>query len=695
MTDTTAPFPNLFRPLDIGGITLPNRSVMGSMHTGMEERIWHADELGEFYAERARGGVGLIITGGITPTRSGDLMPMGGRMATPLSVVHHRRITGKVHEAGGLIAMQILHAGRYGVTPFKAAPGSEPSPIHPFKHIRMTDRMIRYTIRSYGRAARLARKAGYDAVEIMGGEGYLINQFLAPRTNDRTDRWGGSTANRQRFLIEVIDEIRRQVPRDFPVILRQSVADFVKDGQTFDEIALLAQRAERHGVDAINTDIGWHEAKVPTIVTSVPRGAFVKFTERLRDVVKIPLIASNRINTPEVAEDILTHRRVDAVSMARPFLADPAFMNKASQGRSGEINTCIGCNQACLDHAFVGKKVTCLVNPRAGRETTLVLSPTRSAKKVAVIGAGPAGLSAAVSAAEKGHKVTLFESRDHVGGQFAIAARIPGKEEFHDSIRYFRTQLEVRGVDVRLNTRASVSDLVDGGFDQVILATGVTPRIPEIDGVDHPSVMTYAQAVLGEREIGHRVAVLGAGGIGFDVSEFLTTPGGADSPSLNLKEWEQEWGVTEDLETPGFLTKPRPEAPLREVYMVQRKASRQGKSLGKTTGWVHKAAVKGKKVEQISGATYEKIDDAGLHLAFYEEKKDKKGRVISKELKERRVIEVDNIVLCTGQESVKELAEPLKDAGIDVTIVGGADLAAELDAKRAIRQGTEAAARIA
>ncbi len=695
MTDTTAPFPNLFRPLDIGGITLPNRSVMGSMHTGMEERIWHADELGEFYAERARGGVGLIITGGITPTRSGDLMPMGGRMATPLSVVHHRRITGKVHEAGGLIAMQILHAGRYGVTPFKAAPGSEPSPIHPFKHIRMTDRMIRYTIRSYGRAARLARKAGYDAVEIMGGEGYLINQFLAPRTNDRTDRWGGSTANRQRFLIEVIDEIRRQVPRDFPVILRQSVADFVKDGQTFDEIALLAQRAERHGVDAINTDIGWHEAKVPTIVTSVPRGAFVKFTERLRDVVKIPLIASNRINTPEVAEDILTHRRVDAVSMARPFLADPAFMNKASQGRSGEINTCIGCNQACLDHAFVGKKVTCLVNPRAGRETTLVLSPTRSAKKVAVIGAGPAGLSAAVSAAEKGHKVTLFESRDHVGGQFAIAARIPGKEEFHDSIRYFRTQLEVRGVDVRLNTRASVSDLVDGGFDQVILATGVTPRIPEIDGVDHPSVMTYAQAVLGEREIGHRVAVLGAGGIGFDVSEFLTTPGGADSPSLNLKEWEQEWGVTEDLETPGFLTKPRPEAPLREVYMVQRKASRQGKSLGKTTGWVHKAAVKGKKVEQISGATYEKIDDAGLHLAFYEEKKDKKGRVISKELKERRVIEVDNIVLCTGQESVKELAEPLKDAGIDVTIVGGADLAAELDAKRAIRQGTEAAAKIA
>lgn len=694
-TSATSPYPNLFRPLDIGGITLPNRSVMGSMHTGLEDRIRHADELGEFYAERARGGVGLMITGGITPTRSGDLMPLGGRMATPLSVYHHRKITDKVHEAGGLIAMQILHAGRYGVTPFKAAPGSEPSPIHPFKHIRMTEKMIRYTIHAYGRAARLARKAGYDAIEIMGGEGYLINQFLCPHTNDRTDRWGGSTANRQRFLIEVIDEIRRQVPREFPVILRQSVADFVKDGQTFDEIALLARRAERHGVDAINTDIGWHEARVPTIVTSVPRAAFVKFTERLRDEVSIPLIASNRINTPEVAEQVLTEHRVDAVSMARPFLADPSFMAKAAAGHSDRINTCIGCNQACLDHAFVGKKVSCLVNPRAGRETKLVLSPTRTAKKVAVIGAGPAGLSAAVSAAEKGHTVTLFESRDHVGGQFAIASRIPGKEEFHESIRYFRTQLQVRGVDVRLNTRASVDDLVDGGYDHVILATGVTPRIPQIDGVDHPMVMTYAQAVLGEREIGHRVAVLGAGGIGFDVSEFLTTPTGEDSPSLHLKEWEQEWGVTEDLETPGFLTKPRPDAPLREVYMVQRKSSRQGKSLGKTTGWVHRAAAKGKKVEQISGATYEKIDDDGLHLAFYEEKKDRKGNVVSKELTGRRVIEVDNIVLCTGQESVAELAGPLTAAGLSVDVVGGADLAAELDAKRAIRQGTEAAAAIA
>ncbi|MGO1948619.1 MAG: FAD-dependent oxidoreductase, partial [Mycobacteriaceae bacterium] len=437
--------------------------------------------------------------------------------------------------------------------------------------------------------------------------------------------------------------------------------------------------------------IGWHEARVPTIVTSVPRGAFVTFTERLRDEVSIPLIASNRINTPEVAEDILTNRRVDAVSMARPFLADPHFMSKASDGRGDEINTCIGCNQACLDHAFVGKKVSCLVNPRAGRETTLVLSPTRSAKKVAVVGAGPAGLSAAVSAAEKGHTVTLFEARDAIGGQFSIAARIPGKEEFHETIRYFSTQLERRGVDVRLNTRASVEDLVAEGFDHVVLSSGVTPRVPSIEGVDHPTVMTYAQAVRGEREIGSSVAVLGAGGIGFDVSEFLTTPTGDDSPTVNLKEWEQEWGVTDDLETPGFLTTPRPTEPLRQVYMVQRKPSRQGRTLGKTTGWVHRASVKMKKVEQISGATYERIDDEGLHLAFYDEDR-KSGE---KTLTERRVLDVESIVLCTGQESVKELVEPLEAAGVTYDIIGGADLAAELDAKRAILQGTEVAAAIA
>lgn len=680
---TNPHYPNLFRALTIGGLELPNRSVMGSMHTGLEDRPWDAPKLGEFYAERARGGIGLMITGGIAPSRTGQLMAFGGTMNNYLHVLHHREITKRVHAAGGRIAMQILHAGRYGVTPFKVAPGTEPSPIHPFKHIRMNEAMIKHVIRSYGKSAKMARKAGYDAVEIMGGEGYLINQFLCPHTNDRTDKWGGNTENRQRFLVEVIKEIRRQVPREFPVILRQSIADFVKNGQTWDEIALMARKAEQYGVDAINTDIGWHEARVPTIVTSVPRAAFVKFTERLRNEVDIPLIASNRINTPEVAEEILERGLVDGISMARPLLADPHFMRKAEAGKSREINTCIGCNQACLDHAFVGKKVSCLVNPQAGRETTLKLLPTKLAKRVAVVGAGPAGLSAAVSAAKRGHRVDLYEARDTIGGQFSIASRIPGKEEFSETIRYFTEQLEIQRVQVHLGTKVSAQDLIDKGFDHVIVATGVTPRIPQIDGVDHPKVMTYAECVLGQRTPGATVAVMGAGGIGFDVSEFLTTD---ESPTLNLKEWEQEWGVDDDPDVPGFITSPRPLPPARKVYMIQRKSSRQGKSLGKTTGWVHRAAVKMKQVEQIVGATYDKIDDAGLHLSF----RDEEGNVT-----ERRVLDVESIVFCTGQESVRDLVEPLEQAGVSTTVIGGADVAAELDAKRAILQGTETADAIA
>jgi len=626
--------------------------------------------------------VGLIITGGVSPSLLGQLYPLSSSMLTEFDVRHHRKVTEMVHDAGGRIAMQILHAGRYGVTPLKAAPGSAPSPIHPFKHIRMTDVMIRRTIRAFGAAAKRAHRAGYDAVEIMGGEGYLINQFLCPHTNDRTDRWGGSTENRQRFLIEVIRAVRAEVPADFPVILRQSIADFVEGGQTWEEITLLARRAEECGVDAINTDIGWHEAKVPTIVTSVPRAAFVRFTERLRDEVSIPLIASNRINTPEVAEEILARGEVDAASMARPMLADPRFMEKAAAGRGAEINTCIGCNQACLDHAFVGKKISCLVNPRAGRETELVLSPTRRAKRVAVVGAGPAGLAAAISAAEKGHRVSLFESRDSIGGQFSIAARIPGKEEFAETIRYFSTELERLGVKTHLGREVDAAELVAENFDKVVLATGVTPRIPEIEGVDAPEVMTYAECVLGHREVGERVAVLGAGGIGFDVAEFLTTP---ESPTLDLKNWEQEWGVDDDPENPGFLTTPRPEASPRTVYMVQRKSSRMGKSLGKTTGWVHRAAVRAKGVEQIVGASYDKIDAEGVHLSFRSE---------SGEVTDTRLLEVDSIVLCTGQESVRALLGPLTEAGVDVEVIGGADVAAELDAKRAIRQGTEVAAGI-
>lgn len=675
-------YPHLFTPLQIGGMTIENRLVMGSMHTGLEDRFWDTDKLAAYFAERAKGGAGLIITGGFGTSRTGLLAFAGGKMTNVVDMTRHKRVTKAVHDEGGKIAMQLIHAGRYGYTPFKVAPGTDPSPIHPFKHLKMTEPIIRHVIRSFGQSAKLARKAGFDAIEIMGGEGYLINQFLCPHTNDRTDKWGGNTENRQRFLVEVIKEIRRQVPRDYPVILRQSIADLIRKGQTWDEVALMARKAEQYGVDAINTDIGWHEAQVPTIVTSVPRGAFVKFTERLRDEVSIPLIAANRINTPELGEEILANGRVDAIQMARPFLADPHLANKAREGRSDEINTCIGCNQACLDHAFVGKHVSCLVNPIAGRETTLILGPTRKAKRLAVIGAGPAGLSAAVAGAKRGHKVTLFEGGDSIGGQFSIAARIPGKEEFSETIRYFTRQIEVLGIEVRLNTRADAEQIIAEKFDDVIVATGVVPRIPSFPGVDHPMAMSYADAVLGHREIGKRVAVIGAGGIGFDVSEFLTTD---ESPTVNLKEWEQEWGVTEDPEKPGFVTKPRPLPPVRQVYLVQRKVGKQGKSLGKTTGWVHRATMKMKGVEQISGATYDKIDDQGLHLSF----RDDEGNVT-----DTRVLEVDNVVICAGQESVRDLVDPLTLAGVTTHVIGGADYAGELDAKRAIRQGTEVAAGI-
>ncbi|MBN3859886.1 NAD(P)-binding protein [Neisseriaceae bacterium PsAf] len=678
MNNSTS-YPHLFAPLKIGNVEIANRIVMGSMHTGLEARRKNADKLAEFYATRARGGVGLIVTGGIAPSRTGLLAPFDAKMTNFLDVSHHKPITQAVHKANGKIILQLLHAGRYGMTPFKVGAGSEKSPIHPFKHIKASDGMVKHLIRSFGKAAKLAQEAGYDGVEIMGGEGYLINQFLCSRTNDRTDQWGGSTENRQRFLVEVIKNIRSQVSSDFMVTLRQSIADLVGGGQTWDEIISMAKKAEDLGVNAINTDIGWHESRVPTIVTSVPRAAFVHFTEGLRDEVSIPLIASNRINTPDVAEEILARGLVDAVSMARPLLADPELPNKAKTGRADEINTCIACNQACLDHIFVGKKVSCLLNPRAGRETTLILTPSTKPKKVAVIGAGPAGLASAIAVAEKKHQVEIFEANATIGGQFSIAANIPGKEEFKESLRYFQRQLEVNDIKVHLNTQVSAQEIKSQGFDAVIVATGVRPRIPNIEGIDHPMVMTYADAVLGKRKVGKRVAIIGAGGIGFDVAEFLTTD---ESPTLNLEEWEKEWGVARDLSIPGFVTKPEVEPSSREVYLLQRKEGSQGKTLGKTTGWVHKASIKKKKVQQISGAQYDKIDDAGLHISFVDE------------TKAPQILPVDNVVLCAGQISVNELVEPLKASGIEVYVVGGADFAGELDAKRAIKQGTEAAAMI-
>jgi 2,4-dienoyl-CoA reductase (NADPH2) len=672
---STSAYPHLLSPLDLGFTTLRNRTLMGSMHTGLEEAPNGSDRMAAFYAERARGGVGLIVTGGISPNLAGRGYPSAAQLSWPWQVGHHRNVTEAVHEAGGKIAMQILHTGRYAYHPLAVAPSRLQAPISPFKPWALTERGIRKQIRDFANCAVLARKAGYDGVEVMGSEGYLINQFIAARTNRREDAWGGSYANRIRFALEVVKAVRAAVGRDFIIVYRLSMLDLVEGGSSWAEVVELAQAIEDAGASIINTGIGWHEARIPTIATSVPRAAFTWVTKRLRDsgAVKIPLITTNRINTPEVAEQVLAEGCADMVSMARPFLADPYFVAKAEAGHADEINTCIGCNQACLDHIFEQKLASCLVNPLAARETELKFVPAAKRKSVAVVGAGPAGMSAAMYAAQRGLAVTLFEAADELGGQLNIAKQVPGKEEFFETIRYFKRQLELAKVDMKLGTRADAATLA--GFDEVVIATGVSPRELRMPGIDHPKVLTYIDVLRHKKPVGGKVAVIGAGGIGFDVAEFLTHEG--HSLSLDLEGWLREWGVDAGYATPGALALPQPTASPRQVVMLQRKAEKMGARLGKTTGWIHRAALKAKRVEMISGAEYLKIDDAGLHV-----------RIDGAD----RLIEVDNVVICAGQEPLRALADELAALGKTAHVIGGADVASELDAKRAIKQGAELAA---
>ena len=670
-------YPHLLQPLDLGFTTLRNRVIMGSMHTGLEDHAKDFERLAAYFADRARGGVGLMVTGGFAPNLEGSLYPGGSILMTHRQAARHRQITEAVHREGGKIALQILHAGRYAFHPLAVSASAIKSPISKFTPRALSSAGVERQVAAYARCARLAQEGGYDGVEIMGSEGYFINQFLAPRTNQRTDKWGGSPENRRRLAVEVVRAVRDAVGPEFIIIYRLSMLDLVEDGQSWDEIVALAREVEAAGVTIINTGIGWHEARVPTIVTSVPRGAFTAVTAKLRPEVSIPVVASNRINMPDLAEDLIASGAADLVSMARPFLADPDWVAKAASGRADEINTCIACNQACLDHTFSKKTASCLVNPRACHEAVLVIEPAHRPKSVAVVGAGPAGLAAAVTLADRGHRVELFEAADDIGGQFAIAMRIPGKEEFAETVRYYRRQLELKGVAVHLGRRATLEDV--GDFDEVVVATGVEPRIPDIPGIDHPSVLTYAQVVREGAPVGARVAVVGAGGIGVDVSEFLTH---GQSPTLDVHEWMKEWGVDEPDGARGGVIPPAPTPSGREVHLLQRKATPIGKGLGRTTGWVHRAALKAKGVHHHVDVNYELVDDAGLHITHGE------GRT------DPEVLEVDTVVLCTGQEPVNTLAPSLRELGVPVHVIGGADVAAELDAKRAIRQGTEVAARI-
>ena len=664
-------YPHLFTPLDLGFITLPNRVLMGSMHTGLEEKKDGLKALAEYFAARARGGAGLIVTGGIAPNRQGWLTPFGAKMSTRSEVARHRNVTAAVHTEGGKICMQILHAGRYSMHPLLVAPSALKAPISPFRPWEMSERLIRATINDFANAAALSREAGYDGVEIMGSEGYLINQFIAPRTNHRRDEWGGSFENRIRFPLEIMRAVREKAGKNFIVIFRISMLDLVDHGSTWEEVEQLALAIEAAGATIINTGIGWHEARVPTIATLVPRGAYAWVTKRLMGKLRIPLIATNRINTPEKAEEILREGFANMVSMARPFLADPDFVRKAQAQQADEINTCIACNQACLDQIFKGKTAGCLVNPRACKESTIVnrKSSIVNEEKIAVVGAGPAGLSAATELAAMGREVHLFEASGEIGGQFNMAKRIPGKEEFHETLRYFGKMIEKHGVVLHLNTRVDAAFLIQNNFSEVVVSTGVVPRIPQIEGIDHPKVLSYLDVLLHGKPVGKTVALIGAGGIGFDVATFLT-----DTPitEQSISNYQAEWGIDEQYRNRGGITQPNPEQPPRQVWLLQRSKGKVGGRLGKTTGWAHRMTLKSRHVQMWNEVEYLKIDDEGLHINV-------KGKA--------QVLDVENIVLCSGQESMRDLHAPLVHAGLKVHLIGGAKEAGELDAKRAIEEG--------
>ena len=674
---TPNPFPHLLAPLDLGFTTLPNRVLMGSMHTGLEDRAEDFPKLAAYFAERARGGVGLMVTGGISPNAAGWTKPFAGTLSGRRQLARHRLVTTAVHAERGRICMQILHTGRYAYHPLAVAPSRLKAPISPFTPRGLSASGVERQVAAFVRCAVLAREAGYDGVEIMGSEGYFINQFLVARTNHRDDAWGGSWENRMRLPLEILGRTRAAVGRDFIVIFRLSMLDLVEGGSDWSEIVTLARAVEREGATIINTGIGWHEARIPTIATMVPRAAFTWVTRRLKGEVSIPLVTSNRINDPAVAERVLAGGDADLVSMARPLLADPDFVAKAAANRADEINTCIACNQACLDLVFENEVATCLVNPRAGRELELVYRPAAHARRVAVVGAGPAGLACASVAARRGHRVTLFEAAGHIGGQFNMAKRIPGKEEFHETLRYYRRELELAGVELRLARIATVADLVDGAFDEIVLATGVLPRVPAIPGLDDPKVLSYVDVLLQGRPVGRKVAIVGAGGIGFDVAEFLSHDDDHASSSLDIPAFMDEWGIDMQLAARGGLKSEAPMTSPREIWLLQRRPTKPGRDLGKTTGWVHRLALKRRGVRMLAGVTYEGIDERGLAIVH---------------AGQPRLLDVDHVVICAGQEPRRELVAGLESRGLRPQLIGGSKLAAELDAQRAIDEGARLAA---